>query len=427
MKKGFKYYPGRCVDCRACVAACVLVNGWKYQPRHVYKSESYDGGSIIISNLSLACNHCDNPACLKGCPSAAYEKDPVSRSVQVNETKCLGCDYCKWNCPYDAPKTNPSNGLIGKCNLCLPLLNEGLIPACSSACPVGALEYSQLNGEKNHSLPEWLPGKNLEPNIRIKENEGNRRLQVVPAATLQTANTGKSGNDISLSGTWSLVAFTFLATWSVGLAGSSFFNGRIPDRFLVFSLLAGQILFSLAHLEKKMRAWRSVLNIMRSPLSREIAAWVMFVILVSATVFTGISFMVLAAAIAGLVLLLAIDSVYTFSDRRVSTILSSGQTFLTGLLMISFFGAMKGPFIFLVIVKMVFQVIRITKDRDNALVSQIRAFRLAFLLIPAVSLITGISWHDIVISVIFITGELADRVLFYIDFEPQSITSRYRY
>ena len=90
-------------------------------------------------NISMACNHCDNPVCLKGCPTRAYTKFAEYGAVLQDPDICFGCGYCTWVCPYNAPQLDTKAGHVSKCNMCVDRLEVGLKPACSSACLAGAL------------------------------------------------------------------------------------------------------------------------------------------------------------------------------------------------------------------------------------------------------------------------------------------------
>jgi Fe-S-cluster-containing dehydrogenase component len=423
MRKGFKYDMVRCVDCRACVAACILENGWNYFPRNVYKSGSFSGNVFIINNLSLACNHCENPACLATCPAEAYYIDLASGAVEINDKKCLGCNYCKWNCPFDAPKTDPVEGLIGKCNLCLDALNEGLIPACTSACPTGALHFDKIPESDENYLPDWFPGKKLKPKIEFIEPKNARPLKIVPDDLFQPITDNRIRDVKSITKEWSLIAFTFLITWSVSLMASSFLSSGLPDKRHFFTILLLSGLASLFHLNKKLRAWRAITNVLKSPLSREIAAWIFYGLISTTAIFTEGPAMIVAASISGLVLLFMIDMVYTTADNRVNFIFNSGQSLLTGLLMISFFAGLKVPFIFIALIKAASCILNIILKQINLTVPGLRFFRLALLIITSICVVTGISYYDIALSFIFMTGELVDRVLYYYDFEPVTIKS----
>lgn len=56
----------------------------------------------------MSCNHCDDPACTKVCPTAAMHKDPETGLVSVDADKCIGCGYCHMACPYNAQNLTAS-------------------------------------------------------------------------------------------------------------------------------------------------------------------------------------------------------------------------------------------------------------------------------------------------------------------------------
>jgi anaerobic dimethyl sulfoxide reductase subunit B (iron-sulfur subunit) len=99
---------------------------------------------IYSYSISLSCMHCENPACVNVCPTTAMTKgeDGV---VTIDASKCIGCRYCEWACPYGAPHFNESTGTMTKCNFCQDLLAEGQSPACVSACVMRALDYGELD------------------------------------------------------------------------------------------------------------------------------------------------------------------------------------------------------------------------------------------------------------------------------------------
>ena len=149
MTEGFIFDHNKCVACGACSAACIFENNWSFSPREIYAYNSAALPSLPVINLSLACNHCQNAVCMDGCPSSAYSKEPSTGAIILDDAKCIGCRYCQWNCPYDAPKYLISQKVIGKCNLCYQRLIEGSLPACSTACPTGALQFGKLNDQSS--------------------------------------------------------------------------------------------------------------------------------------------------------------------------------------------------------------------------------------------------------------------------------------
>ena len=65
-------------------------------------------------------------------------------TIFVDDSKCVGCRYCEWACPYSAPQFNVETGHMSKCDLCFDYRQEGLTPACVAACPSRALDWGPL-------------------------------------------------------------------------------------------------------------------------------------------------------------------------------------------------------------------------------------------------------------------------------------------
>ena len=117
MRRGFDFDAELCIGCNACNAACMLENGFQAGTRSVYTWNDNGLPLLRVINLSMSCNHCDMPACLEGCPAQAYTRDGTGTVIH-HQDRCMGCRYCTWRCPYDAPKINEAKGFIEKCHLC---------------------------------------------------------------------------------------------------------------------------------------------------------------------------------------------------------------------------------------------------------------------------------------------------------------------
>lgn len=134
----------KCTGCKACVTACHNENG--LDPDETWRSVGLiQGGTSenpAIQHITTACHHCAEPACMHGCPTKAYEKDSVTGIVKHLEDQCFGCQYCILKCPYDVPKYNKSKGIVHKCDMCISRLNVGQAPACVRACPTGAIRIT---------------------------------------------------------------------------------------------------------------------------------------------------------------------------------------------------------------------------------------------------------------------------------------------
>jgi Fe-S-cluster-containing dehydrogenase component len=421
MAGGFIFDHNKCVNCGACNAACVLENGWTVQPRHIYTYNKEALTSLPLINLSLACNHCETAACLEGCPSSAFFRDQITRAVIIDENKCIGCRYCQWNCPYDAPKFDHFKGVIGKCNLCYSGLIEGRLPACASACPTGALSYGEISKSGNMHLFKWLPEKELNPSLSLTGTQNSGPLRIIPENIFEPEIDITQDIKGRVTGDWILVLFTFIVTLSVSSLISSLFMGKFPDiLFFISSLILAGII-SLFHLGKKSMAWRALSNIKTSPLSREIALFIVYSVLSIPAVAFHQPFFMIASSFAGLIMLIIIDSVYITADRRRKMIFHSGQTFLTGLLIVSFLTANVIPFIFIALIKVAASLNNMLANNISSMNFSIRFLRIAILIITGLSLISGHNKGDAVIISLFLTGELFDRIIFYIDFDPEDI------
>lgn len=177
----------RCIGCRRCVYACVEENNQSRDPQihwirvmefsreDVTRGINFEHGNHFYNHglvpaedkvyLPVACQQCENPECVKACPTTAtwQEKDGIT---VIDYDWCIGCRYCIAACPYGArhfnwtepgipkdeinPKTHylgnrpRSEGIVEKCTFCIQRTRTGRYPACVEACPVGARKFGNL-------------------------------------------------------------------------------------------------------------------------------------------------------------------------------------------------------------------------------------------------------------------------------------------
>lgn len=136
-----------CMQCRGCVVTCKDWNNVALGPakwRRVISTEAGSYPLIKVFNLSISCNHCDEPACMAACPVGNIIKEEKYGLV-IPLNKCISCKQCKAACPYDAPQfaTMDPNELppMEKCTGCIDRLEKGLKPACVDTCPQRALDF----------------------------------------------------------------------------------------------------------------------------------------------------------------------------------------------------------------------------------------------------------------------------------------------
>ncbi|HKW31642.1 MAG TPA: 4Fe-4S dicluster domain-containing protein [Candidatus Acidoferrum sp.] len=187
----------KCIGCRACQVACKQWNDREGEETHLQLGElDFQNPATLSSNTYTLisfhellnekapggleyvftmhrCLHCLEPACASACPTTALARQPDG-PVTYDATKCIGCRYCIWACPWGVPTAEWDSlaPKIQKCTHCadrsdqpLPLSRNGqalsevegsqflaniVVPACVKACPADALRF----GEREEMLRE---------------------------------------------------------------------------------------------------------------------------------------------------------------------------------------------------------------------------------------------------------------------------------
>ena len=132
----------RCVGCLACSVACKAVNNvpigsyWNKVVR--VGPNPIPGGSgqypdVYMYFLPISCQHCENPECVKVCPTEASHV-AEDGSIQIDKEKCIGCQFCVMACPYGVRYLNEEEKVVEKCTLCEQKLSQGELPQCVSQC-----------------------------------------------------------------------------------------------------------------------------------------------------------------------------------------------------------------------------------------------------------------------------------------------------
>jgi ferredoxin/DMSO reductase anchor subunit len=376
-----------------------------------------------VINLSMACNHCEKPACAERCPAGAYSIEDAGVVVHHAE-KCMGCGYCTWQCPYDAPSINKSLGYIEKCHMCAARAAENVSPACITACPTGALKMTVQNEFETVSTG-WFPDKGLGPSIIIKGAENHNRPVIFPeeADTEEEdevfspdARTGKVQKE------WSLVLFSILVIAASAMLIIYALTGTGgAGRVLPFLMMAGAMAVSMVHLGMPHRSWRAVINVLNSPLSREI---------IMVTTLTILAFLhwikpgvipPMVTAVVALMALISIDLVYFNSDRTTFLRLHSGQAFFTAICVVSWFMKTGTVFLLFSMLAAASVVIRYRTAEKSGIISNIYYFRALALPVVFMLLYPGSPLADLTAMILFMAGLIADRLLFYNDFNPVNI------
>ena len=152
---GFYFDASACSGCKACQVACQDKNDlphsvtWRRVLTYGGGSWVPDGEAMVPNNVfaysvSTACMHCEEPLCQEICPAAAISKGE-NGVVLIDQTKCIGCRYCEWACPYGAMRFREDLGVMSKCTFCQDLVTKGQNPACVDACVMRALDVGELD------------------------------------------------------------------------------------------------------------------------------------------------------------------------------------------------------------------------------------------------------------------------------------------
>jgi len=182
---------GKCrPDCRDCIDACHVAHNVPdfKNPKddvhwigletvgHIFPAKAHSRMPEAIRTLSLPvlCNHCENPPCVRVCPTKATFKR-ADGIVMMDYHRCIGCRFCMAACPYGSrsmnyrdplpfiPRLNPdfptrTKGVVEKCNFCEERLARGGLPACVMVCKEKALVFGDLE-DRGSDIRRLLDGR----------------------------------------------------------------------------------------------------------------------------------------------------------------------------------------------------------------------------------------------------------------------------
>ncbi len=173
MKKAILIDTSKCIGCRACQAACkqwnqlpaeeTTFNGNYGNPpqlspntwMRITFNEVEEGGKLDWYFGNNRCMHCTDAACMIVCPVGAIYRTETG-SVAINNDKCIGCNYCVANCPFQAMSFDRKENHPVKCTMCIDRTANDFMPACAKACPTGAIEYGDRTALVNKATKRVL-------------------------------------------------------------------------------------------------------------------------------------------------------------------------------------------------------------------------------------------------------------------------------
>ncbi|WP_442593443.1 formate dehydrogenase subunit beta [Parapusillimonas sp. JC17] len=160
----------KCIGCKACQVACMEWNdlrddigsnvgvydnpadltdqSWTVMRFAEYENTAGDLEWLIRKD---GCMHCEDPGCLKACPSPGAIVQYANGIVDFQEENCIGCGYCITGCPFDVPRLSDKDNKAYKCTLCSDRVAVGQEPACVKTCPTGAIVFGTKEDMKKHA------------------------------------------------------------------------------------------------------------------------------------------------------------------------------------------------------------------------------------------------------------------------------------
>lgn len=142
----------RCVGCLACMVACKVANNvpignyWNKVLRvgPNLKPDAQDvGHDVEMYYLPVGCQHCEEPECVHVCPTEASHI-AEDGTVQIDKSKCIGCQFCAMACPYGVRYLNEEERVVEKCTLCEQITAQGGLPQCVIQCGGRARFFGDL-------------------------------------------------------------------------------------------------------------------------------------------------------------------------------------------------------------------------------------------------------------------------------------------
>lgn len=267
---------------------------------------------------------------MTGCPANAYEKDPITGIVRHLDDSCIGCSYCTLTCPYEVPRFDSDLGIVRKCDMCADRLSEGEAPACVQGCPTSAITIDvidvdalirELEADQDHAVVPGAPLSRLTvPTTRYVSAEPMPIELVADDHASVHPSHGHTPLAVMLVLTQASVG-GFVLDGAVRASSSSDSGGTAA---VIVALLTGLLALgaSIFHLGRPRLAWRALLGLGHSWLSREILAFSVFAgaaTMWAAAVATGASSAAtalgIAVAVAGLAGVACSVAIYATTGR----------------------------------------------------------------------------------------------------------------
>ena len=137
-----------CIGCLACEVHCKTNKdlGPGPNPCKIIALEPVEVDGLPRQRfVFMPCFHCEDPWCVRACPTGAMQKREKDGIVFVESSLCIGCKSCIAACPWGTPQWDPDTNKVVKCDYCMDRVDAGLQPACVTKCVTGCLSFGVAN------------------------------------------------------------------------------------------------------------------------------------------------------------------------------------------------------------------------------------------------------------------------------------------
>ena len=157
MTDAISILPDLCTGCQSCEMVCSLSHEGVSSPS--FSRIQIKKWPEICVSMPIVCQHCQDPPCMRICPTGARKRIAITGAVITDSKWCVGCKSCIYACPCDAPVIHPDTKKTITCDLC-----DGK-PLCAEVCAAGALSYSD---EKFAIEKKMLFAQKIAPFAKLK-------------------------------------------------------------------------------------------------------------------------------------------------------------------------------------------------------------------------------------------------------------------
>ena len=186
----------KCDGCKSCTVACQTMHFTEPDREWIKVFKMKDAETTAPYFFPKPCFHCDNPPCTKVCPvNATFKRQ--DGIVLIDNERCIGCRSCMAACPYSTRFFNWSHpsalqeaavgkmayspeqsvprrmGTVEKCDFCPDMIRQGMMPACTTSCPMNAIYF----GDQNEDAVTNASGETVQLSQFLIDNAGYRHLE----------------------------------------------------------------------------------------------------------------------------------------------------------------------------------------------------------------------------------------------------------